>query len=186
MAIDAINAQNLGGLRGTPEGRQLQQEYRGRASTLQNQLPFLVSTEQRQAKPEIAGLSQDIADARFSESQHQQDLLKAIRDQAAEVAQNRAAKKAGVNNAYKEALRLIHEQEALNKDSAVPASDKRPSSIPTTEVQWNEFFDSLSKVEGVDRRSATKAVKRLQQRLAEITARGSYGRHQGPTTRPLG
>src|SRR5262245_20988136 len=55
MAINYIQGQNLGGLRGTPEGNQIAKEYAGRIQALRQSLPFSLAPVQREYKSDIQG-----------------------------------------------------------------------------------------------------------------------------------
>lgn len=164
------------GLQGTPEGRQLGQEYRSRARDIQQSLPFLVAATQREGKADIAGIQSDLQNALLQLQQDRQDRAQAIKDQLATIAQNKSEKRAGVDNAYREALRLIHKQQLTNADPNAKDSDKG-AAVPQNPLEWINFEEALRRVEGVDNRSATKAIRALQRRLATI--------HGGPTNTPF-
>lgn len=175
MAVNFIRQQNLGGLRGTPEGNQIAKEYSGRIKSLQQSLPFALAPVQREFKSDIQGINSDLAGAQLDLQQHRQDKLAAIqdilaaqRDEAQKIAENKAGKRSGVDAAYKEALRLIREQALINKDPNASEGDKRPSALPRNELEWMQFEDSLGGRAGIDERAARKAVQALKRRLGAV------------------
>lgn len=182
LAIQAIQRTNLGGLRGTPEGRQLQQELRGRTRDLRGSLPFTIAATQRDYKGDMQGINQDIAGARLSLAQHQQDLQAAVNDSLAAHSANQAAKKGDVDRAFQEALRLVHEQTLVNKGEM--QGTKHPTALPQNEGQWVDFENALRQVEGVNNRSARKAVKRLQDAIVRETQAAVTPSHHTYQSRP--
>lgn len=185
FAIQAAQRSSVpASIRGTPEGRQLAGEFRGMEKSLRNSLPFAVAGEQRETKADVSDINADIQAAQFQMGQHEQDLNKAIRDQLAETGENRTEKRAEVDHAYDEARRMIREQELVNKGEL--EGEKRDSPVPQNEGEWHQFEDALRSVEGVDVRSARKAIKALQRRLeGEVGVRQSSRfkeRFPGPTT----
>lgn len=170
MSIAQIQGQNLGGLRGTPEGNQLSKEYSGRIKSLRASLPFALAPAQREFKSDIQGINADLSGAALDLQQHQQDRLSAIQDILSARAENQATKKADVDRASKEALRLIHEQTLVNADPKTKADDKG-SPVPQSELEWMRFEEHLRGIEGIDDRAARKAVKRLQTAVARENAR---------------
>lgn len=171
----AIRASNLAGLRGTPEGRQLQKEYSGRTRALEQSLPFTIAPAQRELKGDLQSIDQDLAGYRLDKQQHLQDraaaiadVLKAQQEEAAKTASNQSEKRQGVDAAYKAALRLIREQQLINQDPNADESDKHPSAVPRNELEWIRFEDALNHVEGVDQRSATKALRALRRRIEAV------------------
>lgn len=174
MATQATQAQGntkvAQSLAGTPEGRQLAQEIRGRTKDLHNSLPFTIAATQRDFKGDRADLMQTIANDRLALSQDQQNFQSSIADQLAQQQQNQQQKAADVQTAVREALRLIHEQADINASSDPKlASHKTPSAIPQTDLQWQSFFEHLRSQEGVDARSARKAIKHIQRAQARET-----------------
>lgn len=183
MAIGQIQGQNLGGLRGTPEGRQLQQEYRGRVRSLQQSLPFGLAPLQADMKANVASANSDIAEARLGLQQDQADQASAAAEIQKILAHNQTVKRQGVQSAYNEAMTLIREQahiiDTVKAKSArgetLSASEKSAMAshaYPVTDSDWIQFEKALQAKEGVDPRSARKAIKRLQQAL---TAGGPQG-----------
>jgi hypothetical protein len=161
QAIALVRSQNLGGLRGTPEGNQLAKEWAGRAHSLKANLPYALAPIQSDYKGDMAGLTNQLGQAQLGLQQDQADRFKAINDILQTRAQNQAAKATAVDSAYKEALRLIHEQTLVNKDPNADDSDKG-SPVPQTELEWMRFEEHLNKTSGIDDRSARKAIKRIR------------------------
>jgi hypothetical protein len=159
---------NLGG----PEGRQLRQEIRGREKDLSRGLPALIGAAQSSFKSDRADILAGIQQAQFSRRQDItsaiQDVLEHQRKEAADRAQNQAEKKQGVDSALIEAKRLISEQRLVNADPEADPDRKRPP-VPQTAEQWIEFENKLRTIEGIDVRSARKAVKRLQRAVVRDT-----------------
>lgn len=174
LAISAIQRTKMSGLEGTTEGRQLQKELKGRTKDLRGGLPFLLAEPQREFKSDIQGINTDLAGAQLDLQQHQQDLQQAIGDAATEQVQNRTEKRTDVNTAYKEALRLVHRQALTNEDPDT-GEEEKGHPVPQSPTEWLNFEDALRKIEGVDPRSARKAVKRLKRDWGIVQVRGAVG-----------
>jgi hypothetical protein len=183
MAVNQIRGQNLGGLRGTPEGRQLQQEYTGRIRSLQQSLPFGLAPLQRDMKSNIASANSDIAKARLGLQQDQQDQASAAAQIQQILSHNQTVKRQGVQSAYNEAMTLIREQAHIidavkakqGRGETLSSSEKHiltTHAYPVTDLEWTQFEQALQAKDGVDGRSARKAVKHLQNAL---TAGGPQG-----------
>ena len=184
MAIGQIQGQNLGGLRGTPEGRQLAQEYRSRIGDLRSSLPFGLAPLQRDMKSNMLSARSDVASAQLKLQQDQADRAAAAAQIAQTLQQNQAVKRQGAQSAYTEAMRLIHEQaltvQGLKQKQAsggtLTTTEKRilgQSAVPSTELEWMQFEDALNKVAGIDNRSARKAVRHLQSRFNDIAGQAT-------------
>ena len=185
-----------------PEGRQLRQELRGRSKDLARGLPLLLSEAQASYKGDRADILSDIQRAQFDRGQevksavqsvleHQKKEAKARAEDAAaeakKIAENKAGKSADVQHALDEAKRLIREQQLVNHDPNADEKDKRPSAVPQNEADWIDFENALRTKEGVDARSARKAVKRLQRAVAAPThPRRGPGPGRGPSVAPSG
>jgi gas vesicle protein len=154
-----------------PEGRQLRQEIRGRGKDLARDLPGLIAVAQQEYKSDRGDIMADISQQQFN---RRQDISSALKDlvehqkkeaktEAEDIAENQAEKRRGVQSAINEAVRMFELQRDVNTDPEADEGEKR--GIPATAAEWRAFEEGLRKREGIDERSARKAVKKLQRRL---------------------
>jgi hypothetical protein len=178
LAERAVGRTRVSGLKGA-EGRQLQSAIANRTAALAQSRPYLLAEAQGEYKADRALLAEDLALALQAEREERreaaedraeamQEKLQAQIDKAKERTANQRQKKREVDLATREAAALIRRQALANKDPKTP-KDQRGPAVPGSAAEWMDFTDALARVEGVDRRAARKAVKRLRRRVEKRT-----------------
>jgi len=164
MAGRAVANTKVSGLKG-PEANQLRAEIASRTRDIENSLPALLASAQRDYKSERATLNEDLGQAIAGRQASIQEAIAtklgnqkaALQDQM----ENQKEKKHGVQVALSEAKAMAELPTIDDNDQPGP-----PDGYPKTTEEWLLFEEALRRREGVDSRSAHKAVKKLQMKAA--------------------